>query len=217
MTNQVVNQGVNQGAGILAGRVLGPLLSAGRGFVPVPDFYNAAAGGRGGLGAGFQNSQFMGMMHGDADAWKDYGLKGLGTGLGFLAGGPIGAMIGGKAVPWLADHIGDFGNTIRGWFGGGPTDSQRAEKFNNKVVVPQLEKTNKELAQGIWGQNTSSSSAVPGQFGGKGWEKQPFKGMAPGEMGVMGKGANGEVFIRGLTTFGPGYKAVYNKRKNNNG
>ncbi len=212
MPNPVVNQGVNQGAGILAGRVLGPLLSAGRGFIPVPDFYSAGAGGQGGLGAGFQNSQFMGMLHGDADAWKDYGLKGLGTGLGFLAGGPLGAMVGGKALPWLADNIGDFGNTIRGWFGGGPNDFQRAEKFNNKVVVPQLERQNKELSEGIWGSQAAPASTSS-------WQNAARidKGnMANGWSGVVGKGAGGETFIRGVQTFGPGYKAVYNKKKNNN-
>lgn len=47
-----------------------------------------------------------------------------------------------------------------------------------------------------------------GQFGGKGWQGAA-RGGAPGEMGVMGPGANGEALIRGLMPMG---RPVFNKR-----
>lgn len=202
MPNPVVNQGVNQGTGILAGRVLGPILSAGRGFTPIPDFYNAQAGAQGGVGAGFQNSQFMGMLHGNPEAWKDYGLKGLGTGVGFALAGPPGAMIGGMALPWVADKFSDFGSTIAGWFGGGPTDFQRAEKFHTKTAVPQINKQIAKNDKAIWG-DSSASKVAKGDRG----------AMEASWSGVMGKGANGETLIRGVSPE-MGYRYVYNKSKN---
>lgn len=217
--NPIINQGIDYGVGTAARQIIGSRIPF------LPDFYNSRAGD---IGGGFRNSQFSHMLQGNGDAWRDYGLKTLGGIGGGMLGGPLGALIGSKFLPWIGDRL--FGDPTMPQFSNyGPY----ADGYKGLSGTPLF-------GAGYNPGDVGAGPAMPEFFGeGPGYlqpeTKEPAnyvelpqmredwrnaartdKGnMGNGWSGIMGKGANGEMLIRGVSTFGPGYRAVINKKKLN--
>lgn len=203
--NPIINQGIDYGVGTAARQIIGSRIPF------LPDFYNSRAGD---IGGGFRNSQFSHMLQGNGDAWRDYGLKTLGGIGGGMLGGPLGALIGSKFLPWIGDRLfggptmpqfsnyGPYASGYKGLpgtplfgaghnpgdLGFGPTMPEFFGEGPNYIMPEEAAPANyvqiKNPAKPSWQSMGRDDKAHSG------WS------------GVMGKGANGEALIRGVQFFG---------------